>query len=137
MNIDLKLLLEFENFPTGMYIAIHDRNSEMARIDSLHEYKNEILLKISLPNQVKIMLVTTGEKSCSIKLDSLVLGGLRLPKNILDQICRFTPSNSDSEFIVTNWWSEGVVYIDFFAADWVQYHLLYGNKIDFQNYDSN
>lgn len=79
--------------------------------------------KIELPNRLTFNINTHG----SLELKELWLGNIKLPQWILYQICTFT-NIDNTDKITTFWNSPGTVSIDFFAPDFIQYHLIYGNK---------
>ena len=79
--------------------------------------------KIELPNKIILDVSTIT----SIKLKELWLGNIKLSNTMLDQICMFT-NLKDIRKITTFWDSSGRVLIDFFSPDFIQYHLIYGNK---------
>jgi hypothetical protein len=128
MNTDLKLVLEFSHVPNSMHLMIRDRNSLIAEVLSIDNSLVELNFKFSLPNQLLFDLKKIGVNSSSVTLKKIVLGGLELTSGILEQICQFTPIGAE-KYVILPIWGEGKVNIDFFASDWVQYHLLHGNKI--------
>ena len=111
-----------------MCITIHDRNQLVAEISEINNSVVGLNFKFSVPNQLLFNINQLGSKSSSVSLKKITLGGLDLTPKILDQICIYTPVNLDKS-IVTTKWQQGKVSIDFFAEDWIQYHLLYSNKI--------
>lgn len=82
------------------------------------EFPNRLFFDLSIP------------QGSVVKLNRFVLSGLEMNVRILDQICNFQPTNSDTITVTRTWDQSGTAFIDFFAQDWVQYHLLYGNKIN-------
>lgn len=127
MRIDFILVLEFASNNNDAFILLKTRQET---ITTILPSKNDIELnfKASVPEQLTFMLSNLGPNA-SVVLKKCSLGGLELPKSILDQICNFVPASTNKSIITTNWWENGKVTIDFFAGDWIQYHLLYGNKI--------
>ena len=128
MFTDLKLILEFSHQPDNMFVTVSDRNGLIADISSIGDLLVELNFKFSIPNQLLFDLKKLGSPPASVTLKKVILGGLELTPNILGQICQFIPVGSDNPIVMPTW-QEGKVNIDFFAEDWVQYHLLYGNKI--------
>ena len=128
MLTDIKLILEFDHVSKNMCVTIHDRDRLVAEISEIDNSVVELNFKFSIPNQLLFHVKQLGSEAASVSLKKITLGGLDLTPKILDQICNYTPVNLDKS-IVTTTWQQGKVNIDFFAADWIQYHLLYGNKI--------
>jgi len=128
MPTDLRLILEFSHVSDNMCVTLQDRDQLIAEISKINNSVVELNFKFSIPNQLLFHIKQLGSEAASVSLKKITLGGLDLAPNILDQICNYTPANLD-KFIVTTTWQQGKVNIDFFAADWIQYHLLYGNKI--------
>lgn len=81
--------------------------------------------KINLPN--KITLSLKNFHGSFIKLQKIQLGTIDIPSQKLSQICNFTDSHGNS-FISSYWKTPGTISIDFFSADFIQYHLINGNK---------
>ena len=126
----IKIQIEFVSFPQTLDLSIYDRNCHLGTVSDCRERIMVFTSNLEFPNQLRIELSSSNATPKSAKLLSLDLGGLFLPKNILDQICQFCPTGSDHPMITTEWHSEGTVIIDFFANNWIEYHLLYGNKIE-------
>ena len=91
--------------------------------------ENSVTFDILFPNTLYIEIKNTSQTHHTIHLKDMTLAGLPLPDQILDQICIYRASDSDSDMVTRYWCRNGIVKIDFFASDWIQYHLLYGNKI--------
>jgi len=127
MYIDLKLILECVTPSTGLQITIHDRSSILATVNNISQIETELNFKVLVPNQLTFVIANSSSNPVTLKKCSL--GGLEIATSILNQICNFTPLGASDPIVTTNWWQDGKVVIDFFAGDWVQYHLLYGNKI--------
>jgi len=130
MHINLKLVIECASPVADLQITIQDRNNTLATVSSIVQPEIELDFKFLVPNQLTFVL--TNLRS-SVVLKKCVLGGLELTPAILSQICNFTPAGASDSIVTTDWWQDGKVVIDFFAGDWVQYHLLYGNKIVVHN----
>lgn len=104
----------------------HDQLLDFTKSNQLHVACST---KIQLPAQLKIV-ISGCEPNQSVECNKLVLGGLLLSNSILNQVCQFTAdSDCKTPTVTTRYYSDGIISIDFFAADWIQYHLLYGNKI--------
>lgn len=127
MDTDLKLILEYVTPSAELQITIHDRTSILATVGDISQLETELTFKILVPNQLTFVIENSNSNPVTLKKCSL--GGLEIPTSILNQICNFTPLGEADPIVTTNWWQDGKVVIDFFAGDWVQYHLLYGNKI--------
>jgi len=128
MLTDIQLILEFSHVSKNMCITIHDRNQLVAEISEINNSVVGLHFKFSVPNQLLFNINQLGSESSSVSLKKITLGGLDLTPKILDQICIYTPVNLDKSIVTTSW-QQGKVSIDFFAEDWIQYHLLYSNKI--------
>lgn len=129
MHIDLALVLEFSHPSDNTQVILEDRYGQLAEIVSSNDPQVKINSKFSLPNQLRFILKNIDSQSACVTLKSLILGGLPLPQHIIEQICCFTPINSTRSIVLPCWHQEGEIIVDFFASDWIQYHLLYGNKI--------
>lgn len=127
MLIKLDLDLEVGHVPGNMQVVFTDRYNQLSCIESVDQLSIKLSFDFSVPNQLFIDIL--NQDSNFIRLKTCRLGGLDLPQHILNQVCQFIPSGSKQQTITTLWNQSGKVYIDFFAADWIQYHLLYGNKI--------
>jgi hypothetical protein len=110
-------------------LAVRDRSNTIINLQTFTENTKLLCFDMAFPNTLFIDIYNDQSQPISIELSELKLSGLDLPIDILDQICHFTPQSSESNIVTRKWHSQGLVQIDFFAADWVQYHLLYGNKI--------
>jgi hypothetical protein len=125
-----KLNIGFEcaNLDQPCGISIRDRQNVVAdNIVFSNDQTQTVSFDIDFPNRLFFdVLIPQGNK---IQLNQIILSGLELNAHILDQICNFQPIGSDTITVTRFWNQSGTVFIDFFAQDWVQYHLLYGNKI--------
>lgn len=81
--------------------------------------------QITVPDT--LILHLQGLSTGNLRLVDLNLGGLSLHNKILDQICHYTDVDGNQQ-IMREWHKDGTVMIDFFAKDWLQYHMIYGNK---------
>jgi hypothetical protein len=133
MNIDLALVLEFSHPSDNTQVILEDRYGQITKTILSNDSRVELNFKFSVPNQLRFILKNINSEGSSVTLKSLILGGLPLPQHIIEQICCFTPINSTHSSVLPCWYQEGEITVDFFAGDWVQYHLLYGNKITFDN----
>lgn len=127
MLIDFNLTLNFASTNGSACALLKSRQQSIATITPSNS-DIELNFKLSVPDQLTFVLSELGQQA-SVVLKKFSLGGLELPQSILDQICIFVPVSSNQSLITPEWWEDGKVTIDFFAGDWVQYHLLYGNKI--------
>lgn len=110
-------------------ISIRDRQHAIAdNIVFGNDQIQTVCFDINFPN--RLFFDVSIPQDNNIQLNQIKLSGLDLNACILDQICNFQPSDSDTITITRSWNQSGTVFIDFFAQDWVQYHLLYGNKIN-------
>lgn len=126
MLIDFKLLLKIDSGS----VSVQDRHNCVNTVISTDSRQQTLEFKSSVPNQLTFKITNFVHDAGVVELQSLSLGGLTLDNSILQQICVFYPEDSDQSMITTRWWKNGVVVIDFFAGDWIQYHLLYRNKIN-------
>jgi hypothetical protein len=88
-----------------------------------------VTIDVPFPNTVFINIADHQKHGVDIRLESLILSGLPLPDHILDQICSFCADDDTSSSVTRSWHRNGKVTIEFFAMNWIEYHLLYGNKI--------
>jgi hypothetical protein len=111
-------------------ITLKDRNNTIINTITFEDdTKKSTTFDLSFPNTLKIKLTNAADGNFSVHLESVKLSGLYLTDQILDQICHVHFLDSDTTLVSRTWNQSGVISIDFFAADWIQYHLLYGNKI--------
>ena len=126
---DLKLLLEFQSIDNPMHVILNDQRSTLADIKNINTNQIEINTKITFPNTLTFQLCNHTKNNFVI-LKQLWVGGIKLQKNILDQICVFQPKNQNKTIITTDWYDNGIVNIEFSTPDFIQYHLTYNNKIN-------
>lgn len=131
MHTDLQFVLEFSHAPDGIKINLKDRHGFLIDLHNSIQPRVELNFKVLLPNKLIFTLENPYPTTRFVNLKKCCLGGLELPPSIMNQICSFTRYQNNQNSITTHWDSDGEVIIDFFAADWVQYHLLYNNKINF------
>lgn len=132
-NVEVDLVMELST-------DVATKSIEILVNDRYHLLENTVAttpltkldIKIKFPNTLKIYLNIPDTLVRPIRLEKLSLGGLALAENVLDQICQYTPAGSNDVLVTRDWHKSGSISIDFFAADWVQYHLLYGNKFSFK-----
>jgi len=129
MLSDIKLQLEFVTWPETMSLMIRDRDQILVPCHRPDESLRTFDFNISFPNQISFVLENNAASPRPVRLISLILGGLALPKHILDQICRYQNHDTGQEIITTDWITSGTVVIDFFTSNWIEYHLIYGNRI--------
>ena len=129
MLTDLRLKFVFESQVNGIAIGINDRHNQLAKITNNQDSTVDVTVKFILPNCITFTVSNIPPGYNSVELQSCSLGGLELGKDILNKICHYTPSDTGTEIVSTRWWTDGKAKIDFYAQDWVQYHLLHGNKI--------
>jgi hypothetical protein len=85
---------------------------------------------LAFPNTLVIELKNNTDENFVVHLKSVKLSGLHLSTHIVNQICQFRAFGSTHKIVSPTWHQSGIILIDFFAQDWIQYHLLYGNKIN-------
>jgi len=127
-----KLHIVFECADLSQLCSISIRDRQNVVSDNIvfdHCQTQTVSFDIDFPNRLFFDL--SVPQNNNIRLNQIILSGLELNARILDQICNFQPTGSSDTITVTRSWNQsGTVFIDFFAQDWVQYHLLYGNKIN-------
>ena len=136
MLTDLELTLEFAQVGQPIQLCIADRHKIFYELTKIETTQVQIKQKIQMPNQLTVTIrdMSPGQH---IKLTQMALGGLGLPFSIIEQIC-ISVDTDNNERVMPIWYANGLVKIDLFASDFVQYHLLYNNKIDFiEIYDPN
>lgn len=126
----LNLSFECDHLESSCCIFIRNRQDVINNIIFTDKTEQTIAFDMSFPNRLFFDLsIKDGN---SIRLTKLILSGLPINENILDQICIFQSQDSDTTIVTRQWTQSGNAFIDFFAQDWIQYHLLYGNKINKQ-----
>ena len=123
--VELTAESEFENIS----LSIRDRSDTLVDRKMFERKTESFTFEISFPNVLYINIHDNRANMPMVELSRLNLIGLDLPNRLLDQVCHFKPQGSDNEIITRKFHSAGLAWIDFFAADSIQYHLLYGNKI--------
>lgn len=80
-----------------------------------------------MPNQLTIAIdnVLSGY---IVKVLEMKIGPIKLSNSILSQIFSFY-DQQDNQVTTYVWRSNGKAVVDLFSEDWIQYHLLYRNKI--------
>lgn len=124
-----KLTLTFcsDKIDQELTLSISERHGILVdKIMFVDCIENTVTFDIVFPNTLCIEIKDIKH---AVSLKNIILSGLPLPDRILDQICHYRASTLDSEIVTRQWHHDGTVRIDFFASDWIQYHLLYGNKI--------
>ena len=129
MLTDLELTLEFAQVNTPIHLCIADRHKIFYEIKEIETSQVDVKHKIQMPNQLTFNISNLGPGQY-IKLKHMALGGLALPFSIIEQICINIDTDGNRR-VMPIWYTNGLVKIDLFASDFVQYHLLYNNKIDF------
>ena len=129
MLTNIKLLLEIGSDSTR--IIVSDRHKNVLQTTYYPWTSNnvqEVLIenKIELPNT--LTLAIDNPIGTFIKLKDLWLGGIKLPENLLYQISNFTDTKSNSTY-TAYWTTSGTATINFHSNDFIQYHLMYGNKL--------
>ena len=122
MLTNIKLLLKIGSTDTS--ITVTDRYDNI--LQTIHDAR-EILLenKIDLPNTLTLLI--NNPTNSFVQLQDLWLGGIKLPKSILEQVGNFTDTKSTSTY-TTYWTTSGKATINFHSNDFIQYHLINGNK---------
>ena len=133
-NVDVtcSISLSLDSHHAPINISIHDRHQLIKDVSIFGTTLFDFDFKLKFPNELKICLGGPNTYNTPVRLEKLSLGGLALSETVLDQICQYTQTGSEQMLFLRNWPSNGSVKIDFFASDWVQYHLLYRNKFDFK-----
>jgi len=123
MFTNIKLLLKTGS--TDILITVTDRYDNV--LQTIYGAR-EILLenKIDLPNTLTLHI--DNPTNLFVQLQDLWLGGIKLPKNILCQISNFTDTKSNLT-CTTYWTTSGKATINFHSNDFIQYHLINGNKL--------
>ena len=127
MLIDVVIGLEHVNHPHVMSVQVRDRQNILQPLLTVTDPRFEIPIKVVFPSRISIGLTSLHDKA-STRLHFLRVGGLLMPDKKLDEISLFTTSQG-KELFTRDWFTQGSVSIDFFAANWIDYHLLHGNRI--------
>lgn len=111
-------------------LSLKDRHHTLInRVFFDDSIQQSVMFDLAFPNTLLIKVENKPDNGASIYLAKMSLSGLSLTDNILDQICQYRALGSDHIMITRSWHRTGTIKIDFFASNWIQYHLLYGNKI--------
>jgi hypothetical protein len=118
-NIKLKF-----GFGNGLVkFTINDHYKTVAIVSGSNE-SIMIKEKIEIPNTLEFNI--SHCENSYLKILQIWLGGVEIPGWFLNQICNFYVDNDKS--ITTYWNKPGLVKLEFFSPDFIQYHLIYGNK---------
>ena len=128
MLSNIKILLEFHSTNDPMHLTLTDRNGILVDIKNIATEQHLINTNVNFPNTLTFNL-SNHSNNKYIKIKQLWIGGLEIPKHILEQICVFRPENQP-EMVITDWYNNGQVVIELFTTDFIQYHLMYGNKLN-------
>jgi len=122
MITNIELLLKIGSTDTS--ITVTDRYDNI--LQTIYGTQ-EILLenKIDLPNSLNLLI--NNPTNSFVHLQNLWLGGIKLSESILCQIGNFTDTKSNSTY-TTYWTTSGKATINFHSNDFIQYHLINGNK---------
>ena len=126
----LTITFRSQKLCNDLILFLKDRNHRI--IDQVvfgNNTQKSTTFDLSFPNTLYIEIENRGHNNFLIHLEKIKLSGLSLPDQIIDQICQFRQTGTDVTTISRSWNQLGTVSIDFFASDFIQYHLLYGNKI--------
>ena len=121
------MTFESERISQDVILLLKDRSGKL--LDKLvfaDSTEKSTTFDLLFPNTMYIEIETDN---CLVHLKSMSLSGLSLTDYIIDQICSYQPVTSNAVTVTRSWYQTGTVSIDFFAPDWIQYHLLYRNKI--------
>jgi len=129
----ITLQLTSDRVDKKISVVVRDRSNTIVSLQPFTEQIKVLDFNIVFPNSLFIDIYNDQPQPMLIELTGLKLSGLSLPIRILDQICQFKSRPQENHVITRKWHSEGLVQIDFFAPDWIQYHLLYQNKIELNN----
>lgn len=126
MLTNIQLVLDIPT--SAIDIGLSDRHGQL-NYKKLVQDNNEVKFNfgINFPNQLIFSINGVLPGQC-VQVKEMWVGTLKLPESIVCQIFSFV-DHSGSEMIVHRWPSNGTATVNLFAEDWVQYHLLYGNKI--------
>jgi hypothetical protein len=126
-NLQIDLSCD-QNSPEIFY-SIRDRTHILIEPTPFDTICQSCCFDLEFPNTLYIDIVNNTGDATLIKIKNITLSGLRLTDEILNQICNFKESATETTTVTRNITGTGEVSIDLFAEDWIQYHLLYGNKI--------
>ena len=129
MLTNLKILFEFSHVDECSCIQLSDKNGPLLDINQTSSSESLYNFKIAFPNKLTFTITNPSKHTRWVKIKNIYLGGLVLNEHIINQICIFVTSDGQSQ-VTPCWYNNGIATIDLFAADWIQYHLLYANRIN-------
>lgn len=122
---NIQLLLNFSHADTDLKISNSD--GELNFLTQQTGLQSKISFYTTFPNQLSFTIQNRLPDHWA-EVEEMWVGSLKLPKSIITQI--FLCTDQDNNTKITSYWKNNcVITVDLFAGDWVQYHLLYGNKI--------
>lgn len=125
----LNIVFECTNLDNSCTISIRDRQHAITNdIVFGNDQTHTVLFDLDFPN--RLFFDVTIPQDNTIRLKQIILSGLELNTFTLDQVCNFQPIGATDITVTRVWGQSGTVFVDFFAQDWIQYHLLCGNKIN-------
>jgi len=128
MLTNFKICVECSHNDGSISLEISDRNAVLHTVNNICQTQTEIDFQVTFPNRLTIKIDTGVHGDRWVKVYKVKIGTLEVPKHIYCQIFNFCSLNGAT--LITDFWhNSGVVTVDLFAKNWVQYHLLYGNKI--------
>jgi len=129
-KIDLVL---YSDHPSNKsHFSIRDKHQTFVENVTFNNCNQQtISLDIKFPNTLFVDIVIDDNIPSFIYLEKLTLAGLALSDHVMEQICIFSSESSNETKVSRTWNQSGTVLFEFFALDWIQYHLLYKNKITF------
>lgn len=132
MLTDIIIRLHCQDWAPVQSINFLGRRSHMGVLvaENMMTSSIEHECKLAFPEKLHIAIDMLPSQTSKIHLAAMKVGTIWLSDAVLSQICRYQPINQPA-LITRDWFTSGSVIIDFFAGDWVQYHLLYGNKIGY------
>jgi hypothetical protein len=130
MLTNIQLLLKMSH--PGVKVEILTKAGKITEAVSGQDLTTKVKFKIDFPNRVEFLINNLADPGQWIEVQEIWIGSLKLPKSITCQIFELVDNNNNTH-ISEHWNRNGTVTVNLFAEDWVQYHLLYSNKISRHN----
>lgn len=126
--IKVELTFEFDNC-CGTTIELYNRDQFLAVVDQSVNSCVHCAVQVVFPGQLHMKISNLSGQSGSCTLSAVCIGGLNIPSNKLATLC-YTVDETGTGVWMPQAYTDATITLDFFAKDWIQYHLLIGNKIE-------
>lgn len=129
MHTKLTIALEFTDC-CNVTVDVYNREQMLTQIYQADNTLANTTVNFVFPGQLNIKINNLTNQTGSCKLQSLTLGGLDISTEKLDTLCFTTENETSTGVWVREAYKDSTITVDFWAKDWIQYHLLIGNTIE-------